>query len=98
MSKSLVLVHLTPGDGNSGAIDSSELQTQMEAIAEGGKTVSTAISFFSGGAVENYGSQFQWLVDDTNLSTAEGHITDFIGAHTFAETPTYLVLSASASS
>jgi len=98
MSKSLVILNLTPGDGNFGAIDSSSLQESMEAIAENGKTISSAISFFSGGAVENYGSQFQWLVDDANLTTAEGHITDFIAAHTFAEIPTYTVTSASASS
>jgi hypothetical protein len=98
MSKSLVILNLTPGDGMGDLVDSSGLQEQIEAVAEGGKTILTTFNYMAAGELQAYGYQCQWLVDDTELATVETEITTFVTAHTFAEAPTWLVVSASSSS
>jgi len=65
----------------------------MEAIAEGGKTIHAGINFAAGGAIQSSGNQYQWLVEDSNLATADDIIATFIGANVFAETPTYATLA-----
>jgi hypothetical protein len=93
--KSLILLNLVAGDGEGNVVDNSELLLQMEALADGGKTIAVGTTALSNGATLVNGNQYQWQVDDAKLTAAKDLIDTFIGNHVLAETPAYQVLSIS---
>jgi hypothetical protein len=82
-TKNLIILNLTPGDGEGNLVDNSELLTQVEALADGKPAIIPCTS----------GCQYQWIVDSTKLAAVKDQLDTFIGNHVFAETPNYVVIA-----
>jgi hypothetical protein len=95
--KYVIVLNLTPGDGEGNLVENSDLLSQMEDLADGGKTLSLAMNILSKGSIQNSSNQYQWVIDSAKLTAAKDLIDTFIGNHVFAETPSYYLLPISAS-
>jgi hypothetical protein len=81
-TKNLIILNLTPGDGDGNLVENGELLTQMEAMADGKPAIIACAS----------GNQYHWIIDSTKMTAAKDQLDSFIGNHVFAETPSYAII------